>query len=67
MLAGKADPNANQGANLSFKFDNSKSMGDAASNSMSHALPRQENTIYLQAPLKDEGASQKCNLTDLWE
>ena len=47
MLAGKADPNAKEGTNFTFKFDSSKSMGDAASNSMSHTIPRQQNTIYL--------------------
>ena len=39
MLAGKADPNTVNNK-LTFKFDNSKSMGDTASNSMSHAIPR---------------------------
>jgi hypothetical protein len=40
MLAGTADPNAKDNTSFTFKFDNSKSMGDTASNSMSHAIPR---------------------------
>jgi hypothetical protein len=47
MLAGKADPNSKDNAFHTFKFDSSKSMGDAASNQSSHTIPRQQNTIYL--------------------
>ena len=63
MLAKAIQPTDKQNQ-FNFKFDNSRPMGDSAANSMSHALQRQQNTIYLQAGEKGKNG---CNLADLWE